>query len=137
MQPVVTLLWASAAPVRLALLKLREAAPTSEQISNALKPRANYVMAVSGFPPPEAGSDPKALAHDAFLSVHGKPPIVATESDYRKIGNSDVYFFRFPRTSLEIAPEDQQIEFRLKMGKVQIKKSFDLGAMKYQGQLTL
>jgi hypothetical protein len=138
-QPVVTILWSSAAPVRLALLKLHSGAstPTSEQIANALKPRPNYIIAVSGFPPPEAGSDPKSLAAGAFLAIHGKPPVVSTESDYRKIGNSDVYFFRFPRTSLEIAPSDQQVEFRLKMGKIEIKKKFDLAGMQYQGQLAL
>lgn len=139
MQPVVTILWASAAPVRLALLKLRNGTtpPTDEEITNAEKPRANYVMAVSGFPAPEAGSDPKSLAKGAFLTVHGKPPVVSTESDYRKVGNSDVYFFRFPRTSLDISQTDQQVEFRLKMGKIEIKRKFDLGGMTYQGQLAL
>jgi hypothetical protein len=139
MQPVVTILWTSATPVRLALLKLRAGAtaPTSEQIANATKPRDHYVIAVSGFPPPEGGSDPKSLAAGAFLAVHGKPPVVSTQSDYHKIGNSDVYFFRFPRTSLEIAPADQQVEFRVKMGKIAIKKKFDLGGMQYQGQLSL
>jgi hypothetical protein len=139
MQPVVTILWSSAAPVRLALLKLHSGAstPTSEQIANALKARPNYIIAVSGFPAPEAGSDPKSLAAGAFLAVHGKPPVVSTESDYRKVGHSDVYFFRFPRTSLDIAPSDQQVEFRLKMGKIEIKKKFDLAGMQYQGQLAL
>ncbi len=138
-QPVVTILWASAAPVRLALLKLRAETqtPTSEQISNALKPRPNYVIAVSGFPAPEGGSDPKALAAGAFLSVHGKAAVVSTESDYRKVGRSDVYFFRFPRTTLDISPDDHQVEFRLKMGKTEVKKKFDLGSMMYQGQLAL
>ena len=55
LQPVVTILWTSAAPVRLALLKLHAGAtaPTSEQVANALKPRQNYIIAVSGFPAPE------------------------------------------------------------------------------------
>jgi hypothetical protein len=139
LQPVITILWTSAAPVRLALLKLHTGAtePTSEQIANALKPRANYMIAVSGFPAPEGGSDPKSLATGAFLSIHGKPPVVATESAYRKIGNSDVYFFRFPRTSLDITPVDRQVEFRLRMGRVNIRKKFDVGSMEYQGKLAL
>ncbi|HMF78666.1 MAG TPA: hypothetical protein VK604_23620 [Bryobacteraceae bacterium] len=139
MQPVVTILWASAAPVRLALLKLHGGGtpPTSEQISNALKPRSTYVIAVSGFAAPENGSDPKSLASGAFLTVHGKAAVVSTDSDYRKIGNSDVYFFRFPRAGLDISPDDQQVEFRLKMGKIDIKKKFELGSMMYQGQLAL
>jgi hypothetical protein len=138
-QPVVTILWTSAVPVRLALLKLRAGAtpPTSEQIANAEKPRDHYVIAVSGFPAPEAGSDPKSLASKAFLAIRGKAAVVATDSDYRKIGNSDVYFFRFPRNTMEIAPGDQQVEFRLKMGKVEIKRKFDLAGMQYKGQLAL
>jgi hypothetical protein len=139
MQPVVTILWTSATPVRLALLKLRAGAtaPTSEQIANAEKPREHYIIAVSGFPAPEAGSDPKSLASKAFLAVRGKPAMVSTDSDYRKIGNSDVYFFRFPRNTVEIAPADQQVEFRLKMGKIDIKRKFDLAGMLYKGQLAL
>jgi hypothetical protein len=139
MQPLATILWASAMPVRLAILKLHAGAatPTAEQIANATKPRSHYVIAVSGFPAPEGGSDPKALAGGAFLSIHGKAPVVAVDSDYRKIGSSDVYFFRFARESLDIAASDQQVEFRVTLGKTEIKKKFELSGMLYQGQLAL
>jgi hypothetical protein len=138
-QPPLTIVWASATPVRLAVLKLRREpnAPTDTEIENAMKERPNYVIAVMGLPAPEGGSDPKALAASAFLSVKGKPPAVAIDSSYRKIGNSDVYFFRFVRTSLPIAESDQQLEFRMTFGKMEIKRRFDLKEMRYQGQLTL
>lgn len=138
-QPPLTIIWASATPVRLANLKLRSGAnaPTNGEIENAMKERPNYVIAVVGLPPPEGGSDPKALAGSAFLTVKGKPAVVANDSTYRKIGNSDVYFFRFVRTSLPIATSDQQVEFKMSLGNVEIKRRFDLKEMQYQGQLAL
>src|SRR5690242_706643 len=127
-QPVVRVIWASATPVRLAVLKLRSNGnpPSEAEIQNAAKERPNYTVAVVGMPPPEPGADVRALASGAFLSVRGKAPVAATESNYRKIGNSDVYFFRFPRTSLPLSAQDQQVEFRVKMGRVEIKRKFDL-----------
>ncbi len=137
--PPLTIIWASATPVRLAVLKLRMGAntPTDEEIQNANRVRPNYVIAVIGLPAPEGGSDPKALASRAFLTVKGKAPVAANDSTYRKIGNSDVYFFRFPRTSLPIAVSDQQVEFRMTMGKIEVKRRFDLKDMQFQGELTL
>lgn len=138
-QPPITILWASATPVRLAMLKLRSTGqtPTEEEIENVHKTRPNYVIAVIGLPAPEGGSDPKGLASSAFLTVRGKTAIAANDSTYRKIGNSDVYFFRFTRASLPIALSDQQVEFRMTMGKIELKKKFDLKDMQYEGELTL
>lgn len=138
-QPPLTIIWASATPVRLANLKLRSGAntPTDEEIENAKKERPNYVIAVVGLPAPEGGSDPKALASSAFLTVRGKPPVVAVDSTYRKIGNSDVYFFRFAKASLPLATTDQHVDFRMTLGKIEVRKRFDLKEMQYQGQLAL
>lgn len=138
-QSGLTIIWASAAPPRLAVLKLRSAGnePTETQIENASALRPNYVIAVAGLPAPEGGSDPKELATQAFLVVHGKAPLVANDSSYRRIGNSDVYFFHFTRNSLPITVNDGQVEFRMKMGQMELKKKFDLKAMQYQGQLAL
>ncbi|MGA8026014.1 MAG: hypothetical protein WB992_02640 [Bryobacteraceae bacterium] len=138
-QSRLTIIWASAIPVRLAVLKLRSSGktPTDEQVANAAKERANYVLAVVGLPAPEGGSDPKALATSAFLSVSGKAPLVANDSSYRRIGNSDVYFFHFTRASLPITAADREAQFRLTMGKMEIKRKFVLKDMQYQGQLAL
>ncbi len=138
-QPALTIIWASAAPVRLAVLRLRSSgnAPTDTEVQNAMKQRPNYVVAVSGLPAPEGGSDPKALAADAFLVVRGKAPLQANDSNYRRIGNSDVYFFHFPRTSLPITPADNEVEFKFRMGQMEVKKKFDLKQMQFDGQLAL
>jgi hypothetical protein len=136
---VVTIIWASATPVRLAVLKLRSGAnkPTEEQIAHASTERSNYVIAVVGLPAPEGGSDPKALAQTAYLHSKGKEPVRAIDSDYRRIGNSDVYFFRFARASLPITTADREIEFKMEMGQIEVKRKFDLGEMRYKGELAL
>jgi hypothetical protein len=136
---VLTVIWASAAPIRLAVLKLRAGAnkPTEEQIAHASAERASYVIAVVGLPPPEGGSDPKALAQSAYLQLKGRPALRAVDSDYRRIGNSDVYFFHFPKASLPISTAEREVEFKMSLGRVEVKKKFDLGEMKYHGQLAL
>ncbi len=138
-EPPLTIIWASAAPIRLAVLKLRSDGQTvtDQQIANAMKKGLNYVIAVVGLPPPEPGSDPGTLANAAFLSVRQRAPERATDSSYRKIGNSDVYFFRFSKAGFPVSAQDQQVEFKMRMGHIDIRKKFDLSQMKYQGQLAL
>jgi hypothetical protein len=138
-QPTITVIWASATPVRLAVLKLRSKgeAPPPAQVDRAKQPRDHYVIAVVGLPAPPPGADPKTLAGGAFLSVKSKPAVEASESDYRRIGQADVYFFRFTRASLPISASDRQVEFKLKFGPMNIKTRFDVNEMKYQGQLAL
>jgi hypothetical protein len=138
-QPVLKIIWASAQPVRLAALKLRaqKGEPTAEQFAKVQKDWPNYVIAVVGLAPPEAGSNTKALASGAFLSVHGKPAVVSSDSDYRRIGNSDVYFFRFPKTALPLTLSDEEALFKLTMGKMNLNQKFRLSEMTYQGRLAL
>ncbi len=136
---VITVIWASAAPVRLAVLKLHSGAnlPTEAEIHHALNPRPHYVIAVVGLPAPAPGSDPKALATVAFLSVKGKPALAAMDSDYRRIGNSNVYFFRFDRNALPLSAADGAVEFKTKIAGIDLKKKFELAEMQYKGQLAL
>jgi hypothetical protein len=135
----VRIVWASAAPVRLAILKLRSGrnAPLEPQIENATKPPKDYVLAVSGLLPPDRDFDPASVARKASLSMKGVSPVLATEVRYRQIGNSDVYFFHFDRAALTIAGGTGQIEFKMQLGKVEVKRKFDLGEMHYQGHLAL
>lgn len=82
-------------------------------------------------------SDPKSLASKAFLSMRGKTPEKAAESSYRRIGSSDVYFFRFRRDAFPINVSDGEVEFKVSMGSVEVKKKFSLSAMQYEGALAL
>lgn len=135
----ITILWASATPVRLAVLKLNSGpnTPAPGEVERVSKPRDNYVIAVMGLAPPDRDTDTNSLAGKALLVVKGKPAAVAASCTYRKIGNSDVYFFRFPRTGLPIGSGDHQVEFKLTFGQAEIKHRFELKGMEYQGQLAL
>ena len=136
-QGPITVIWASATPVRLAMLKLRSGGNLLDdgRIANASKPGQNYVVVIHGLPEPDTGSDPKELANHAMLSIRGKPALTAHESGYWS--EPRVYFFRFHKASLPIATDDGQVEFKATVGQVEIKKRFDLKDMQYQGQLAL
>ncbi len=138
-QPVLKVIWASALPVRLAVLKLRspKSGPTAEQLARVKDNWPKYVVAVVGLAPPEAGSDPKALARGAFLSIAGKPPVTAIDSDYRRIGTADVYFFRFLKTALPITNGDGDVQFEATVGRMKLNQKFHLADMEYEGQLAL
>jgi hypothetical protein len=133
------IIWASAKPVRLAVLKLQSGVntPTTGEIERISRPRPNYVIAVVGLAAPDRDTDLNALATKASLTVKGKPASSAATCSYRRIGNANVYFFRFPRTGFPLAAEDQQVEFKLTFGQAQIKHRFDLHSMQYDGQLAL
>ena len=135
----ISIIWASATPVRLAVLKLQSGpnTPASGEIERVSKPRENYVIAVAGLAPPDADTDLSGLARQSSLGVRGKPVAVATNCHYRRIGNADVYFFRFPKTALPITADDHQVEFKARFGQAEIKHKFDLREMQYDGQLAL
>lgn len=135
--PPLTIIWASATPVRLAILKLRSGSnpPGETQTANAHKTNDFYVVAVSGLPVQDY--DPNTLAKKAYLTVKGKPQEKAAESSYRKIGTSDVYFFRFRRDSFPIAVSDKEVEFKVSVGSVEVRRKFSLRDMQYEGNLAL
>ncbi len=137
--PFVKVVWASALPVRLAVLKLRsgESGPTAEQVAKAEQDVPNYVIAVVGLAAPEAGANPKDLARAAVLSVRGKPSVVSLDSDYRRIGHSNVYFFSFAKSALPITTADKEVAFKLNAERMNVSQTFHLNEMKYRGRLAL
>ncbi|HEX4807824.1 MAG TPA: hypothetical protein VH325_02775 [Bryobacteraceae bacterium] len=136
-QPTVTIIWASALPIRLGQLKMRShgATPTDDQMATALKPRENYTIVVLGLPEPNDLAQVDALAATASLNAHGKD-LPCSKSEFRKFDNRNIYIFRFPKTS-QFSLDDREAEFRVTLGRMQIKKKFDLRDMVYQGKLEL
>jgi hypothetical protein len=59
LQPFIAIIWASASPVRLAVLKLRSAGktPTDADVAHAMKTHDHYTIAVVGLPALAEGSD--------------------------------------------------------------------------------
>jgi hypothetical protein len=138
-QPALKIIWASALPIRLAVLRSRSGSstPDPDQVARAKQDWKNYVIAVVNLPVPENGIDPKSLAPSASLSAHGKPAEIASESSYRKVGNDDVYFFSFPKASLPLAASDGEVEFKLNTKQANLRQKFQLSSMSFGGQLAL
>jgi len=136
-QPTVTIIWASALPVRLAELKLRThgTPPTGAQMQAATKPRENYVIVVVGLPEPENLAQVNALAPAASLDSSSKV-LPCSRSEFRKINGRNIYIFRFPKSST-FTVDDREVQFRVTLGRMQIKKKFELRDMQYQGKLAL
>ncbi|HEX4231056.1 MAG TPA: hypothetical protein VHZ07_20435 [Bryobacteraceae bacterium] len=136
-EPTITIIWASALPVRLAELKLRtkESQPTETQIQAAMKPREHYTIVVVGLPEPDNLAQVSALAPTASIASHRKA-IPCSTSDFRKLGDRNIYIFRFPKT-VTFAPDDREVEFRVTLGRMQIRKKFELRDMTYRGKLAL
>jgi hypothetical protein len=134
----VTIVWASALPVRLAQLhfRLHGNAPTEEQSAAARRTRDHYVIAVLGLPEPDDPAKVEKLAERTSLQPRGKAKIAALRADFRKVGTTNVYLFRFPKTA-PLTIEDGQVEFQVMFGTMELKKKFDLRDMQYQGKLEL
>jgi hypothetical protein len=135
-QPIVTIIWASALPVRMAELKLRtHGQPTDAELQNLQRPRDHYVVVVLGLPAPDDLAQVNALASTASLDSHGKS-IPCLTSDFRNMNERNVYIFRFPKTPT-LALDDREVEFRVTLGRMLLKKKFELRDMQYQGKLAL
>ena len=135
-QPTVTIIWASALPVRMAELTLRtHGHPTDAEVENSKKPREHYVVVVLGLPAPDNLAQVNALAATASLGAHGKT-IPCLTSDFRKMNDRNIYIFRFPKNPT-LALEDREVEFRVTLGRMVLKKKFELRDMQYQGKLAL
>jgi hypothetical protein len=104
-QPTLTIIWASALPVRM------------------------------GLPAPDNLAQVNALAATASLDTHGKI-IPCITSDFRRMNDQNVYIFRFPKTPV-LGLDDREVEFRVTLGRMVLKKKFELREMQYQGKLAL
>jgi hypothetical protein len=76
-----------------------------------------------------------ALAATSSLTGHGKS-IPCSESDFRTFANRNLYIFRFPKTA-NFSLDDHEVEFKVTLGHMQIKRKFELRDMVYQGNLAL
>lgn len=124
----ITVIWASAIPVRLAVAKMHagQNPVPDEAIAHAEQVHDSYVIAVVGLP---------AAPGRGTLSARGKAAMAKGPPDYRRIGSADVYFYRFAKPPFEA--HDGKAEFRFQFGSTTLKTNFDLGTMTYDGKLAL
>jgi len=135
--------WHSALPIKQALVKSRfgeEAGSPSAAVQEFLAPETEYyIVALSGLPVRMAAAvraNPEPFKQHAFLNRKGKPPIPAR--DVQVMGDQEWAEIRilFPRSE-PITLADKQVEVMAKLGRFDVKKTFKLKAMVFQGQPAL
>ena len=135
--------WASALPVRLAMMKskLGKEFTGSEAVKAiATKPDPNYVIVVQNIPGGvmRVGEDTlkTAVQESSVLRRKGRGPINA-ESVAVAPGEQTVsLLIRFPKSD-EISLDDKEVEFYTKLGRMEIRHRFRLKDMVYEGKLAV
>jgi hypothetical protein len=145
----VTIQWQSALVIRMADAK--KAGESTD--AAAFKPLDDYVIALVGLPMTAVGGRGASIDSDTTLSQQDEQriqdrvkssasilrsshnPLAPTkvELDQGKDGRMLIHFSK----SDPISVGEKSVEFRLDMGKTQIKKKFPLKEMEYQGKLEI
>ncbi len=134
--------WQSALPIREALViaKLGHEKANSDQARKFTEqPMPYYVVAVSGLPPAMIAritdDQMPELAKTATLVRQDKAPIAA-ESAQKIAGEPGAVAFLFPKAAA-ITPDDKEVEFVSKVGRLEVKRKFKLKDMVIGGKLEL
>jgi hypothetical protein len=130
----------SAVPIRQAIARLRfglEAA-TSPKALKWINPEAqDYVVNVSGLPMRMLGGNPEQLREQAWLKIKRVDPIAARNVESRRQeGQAELHIF-FPKSSHEITAADKNVEFHLRLPRMDVKRKFKLKDMVYNGKLAI
>lgn len=146
----VTVRWATALPIKQALLKLRlgekAASPEAEKILSA--PDSHYVVMMEGLR--ARGMQAEALKAVTTLNRKGKAPIAAAQVQVPQAQPGGPQgqpggpqgqpggpvFFYFPKTD-PVVLEDKEVEFVTKIGQTELKHKFKLKDMVVGGNLTI
>jgi hypothetical protein len=125
--------WETALPVRVAELKAGEIPPPTLDGDG-------YKLAVYGIPGPYFNGDPKKLGdplkRDAVLKREGKPDVKPSRVEVFQTQGDMVIVYLFP-LSAEIGKKDNVLEFDAQIGRIVIRQTFDLEAMRFNGTLEL
>ena len=120
-----TLRWESARPIQDAQLKIKN--KDAPQVDPS-----HYAIVVSGVPPRFLNADkPKAE-----LKKNGKATIKQSDFKILRREEGNMMVFLFPR-SKEISTKDKRVEFHAVIGQMEIRESFYVADMVYDGKLEL
>ena len=136
--------WASALPVRQAMMKLKYGAEagTSPEAKKFLEAQENiYAVVISGAGRGMMGmgtgeSIKKELLERTALLVKGKEDIKAVDLQMARGARGNDLVFLFPR-KVELTMEDKEVEFATKLESMSLKQKFRLKDMMFDGKLTL
>jgi hypothetical protein len=125
-------IWASAYPIRAAVLKAGVDGPTVE--------RDGYKIAVYGIPSSNAKGDPKTLGQplkvQAFLRRDGQKPVKPVSCEVFQTEDGMVAVYVFP-LSAEITRKDGVVTFDARIGRLAVTGVFNVVEMEFMGKLEL
>ncbi len=133
--------WSSSLPIKQAMVKMQfgSEAETSKEAQDMLtRPESHYVLTVSGLPARMArmAQNPERIQQSAFLVRKQKPDLGAEHVQVIPSEQSVDLHLAFPRTE-PITLEDKNVELKLALGPIQVKKKFKLKDMVFDGDLAL
>jgi hypothetical protein len=137
-----TVRWASALPVKQALIKLRlgaetETSPEAKKLLDL--PEPNYVVVLEGLPAgirvDEAQLN-QTLGSAAKITRKGKPAITPEKAQVQRGRQGTVVIFFFPKKD-PIVLADKEVEFVSNLGRIEFKKKFKLSDMMFEGNLAI
>jgi hypothetical protein len=131
----------SALPVKQAIARTRygnEAETSPDAAKFLARQEPSYVVGIGGLPPGILrGADPASLKNTVQLKVKGKPAAYAQDVRFEKSGPLlDAYIF-FSRTDTPIIVEDGEFQVIFKLPDMELKRTFKLKDMVYDGKLEL
>lgn len=135
--------WHSALPVKQAVARLRFGAEagSSEEARKLLgRNEPNYVVGFIGVPAQLVRGGPEQLKPLATLRLKDQDPVAAaniTGERDRNLVNLYVFFARGEAASPLIKLEDGEVEVRLKLPTIEIRRKFRLKEMVYDGKLEI
>ena len=133
--------WSSSLPVKQAMVKFRfgPEVETAQEAQDILaRAETHYVVSVSGLPARMArmAENPERIQQSAFLVRKKKPDLGAEHVQVSPMEGSVDLHLMFPRTEA-ITLEDKNVEFKLALGPMDVKKKFKLKDMVFNGNLEL
>jgi hypothetical protein len=79
----------------------------------------------------------RRMRHAASLEIKGKDPILPSRVEKVDDVDGPMWRFSFPRAGNPISPEDKEVTFAMRLGRVSLKAKFPLKEMTYKDQLAL
>lgn len=133
--------WSSSLPVKQAVMKLRfgpEAESAQEAQDILARVESHYVVTVSGFPARMArmAENPAWIQQSAFLIRKNKPALGAEHVQVNPTEKALNLHLLFPRTD-PIMLEDKNVDLKLVLGRIEVKRKFKLKDMLFDGDLSL
>ncbi len=131
----------SALPVKQAIARTRygnEALTSPDAAKFLARQETAYIVGITGLPIGMLqGADPASLKNTTQLKVKGKPAAYARDLQFEKSGPQlNVYVF-FSKADTPIVVEDGEFQLIFKLPTMEVKRTFKLKDMVYDGKLEI